>query len=293
MIKVDRHIKNNEWHEVLIETKKYQGKNHLVSYINNLALYKTGRLPYDLFLYPQSFGKESIFIPWNGQTKENEYGDLIYAELGYWNEAHRWAFESMTINGENAAILQKLVRYNIANKRPLVAQRFINILKETKFYKNWAIEEEKILHTEKINYTEQKNQIHFSNISDIGADLLFITRQEPDNKMAFEYLMSYYLLSNRLLDFAQNSSNMKTFYQGVPPIYEQALIVFKTMYPKEFEALELEISSQCVEQFKAYSQSYANCKSQSDQLRLREQFGASYWYYLNFISPYGNKIIIQ
>lgn len=46
----------------------------------------------------------------------------------------------MVVWGETAPHLLNLARYNIVNKRPEVAQRFINLLKQSLFYRGDAEE---------------------------------------------------------------------------------------------------------------------------------------------------------
>ncbi|MCS3096490.1 DUF6057 family protein [Bacteroides fragilis] len=64
--------------------------NQLISYFHNLALYHTGKLPYQLFDYPQKLGVKALYFPWNSDSRESEYGHFIYEDLGYINEAQRW-----------------------------------------------------------------------------------------------------------------------------------------------------------------------------------------------------------
>lgn len=77
-------------------------------------------------------------------TVVSEYGHILYEELGYINEAQRWEFESMVVWGETAPHLINLAQYNIVNHRPLVAQRFINKLKQSLFYREKALLLEKL-----------------------------------------------------------------------------------------------------------------------------------------------------
>ncbi|MCZ2557217.1 DUF6057 family protein, partial [Bacteroides fragilis] len=149
MIMAEKSVKEKNWENVLTQTEKYinSGRtNQLISYFHNLALYHTGKLPYQLFDYPQKLGVKALYFPWNSDSRESEYGHFIYEDLGYINEAQRWEFEAMVVWGETAPHLLNLARYNIVNKRPEVARRFINLLKQSLFYRKDAEELEKQLH---------------------------------------------------------------------------------------------------------------------------------------------------
>lgn len=79
----------------------------------------------------------------------------------------------MVVWGETASHLINLTRYNIVNHRPLVAQRFINKLKQSLFYRQEALQLEKLVHGGKVpglrNALEGKVDIpaRFANVLNI------------------------------------------------------------------------------------------------------------------------------
>lgn len=107
--------------------------------------------------------------------------------------------------------------------------------------------------------------------------------------MAFEYLMSNLLLSNQLIRFAENLKRIWAFsYPEFPRIYEEALYIYRLGVDEEtFNKLGFKISPATEERFKTYYFLY----QKKDMQELKNKFGNTYWYYLNFLSPYGNKII--
>lgn len=138
ILEAEIHLKAGEWEEVMESCRRYRGNNQLVLYFYNLALYHTGRMPYDLFEIPQVMGSQSLFLPWKSDSRQSEYGHYLYEQLGYINEAHRWEFEAMVVFGETAPHLLNLSRYNIVNHRPKVAMKFIRKLKQSLFYRKQA-----------------------------------------------------------------------------------------------------------------------------------------------------------
>ena len=64
LIETENHVKKQEWEQILTCTRKYRGENQLMEYFCNMALYHTGRMPYDLLKYPQNYGPNSLFLPW-------------------------------------------------------------------------------------------------------------------------------------------------------------------------------------------------------------------------------------
>lgn len=291
MIKTEQYAKHRDWDKVLEYTERYlkSGRsNHLISSFHNMALYHKGGLPYRLFDYPQVLGVRSLYFPWNSNSRESEYGYLLYEELGYINEAHRWEFEAMVVWGETAPHLINLARYNLANSRPLVAQRFINLLNQSLFYSDKSLE--KYLYPLPKNALEGvvEEPARFANVVNIGPELQYILENDHNNRMAFEYLMSNLLLSNHVERFVENLKYLSNFsYPYLPPVYEEALYIYELgVQPEEFDKIGYRVSNETKNRFERYYR-----LTQSKQMdQLQKEFGKTYWFYLNYISPYGNKV---
>ena len=270
MIMAEKSVKEKNWENVLTQTEKYinSGRtNQLISYFHNLALYHTGKLPYQLFDYPQKLGVKALYFPWNSDSRESEYGPHLL----------------------------NLARYNIVNKRPEVARRFINLLKQSLFYRKDAEELEKQLHAGSVpglRMALENNKEHparFANVINIGPELQYLCEQDTTNRMAFEYLMSDLLLSNNVVRFVDNLKFIRHFkYPEMPPAYQEALYIYKLGVDGEtFSKSGFNVSENTEKRFQRYYNLYKNRQMQ----RLKAEFGNTYWYYLNFISPYGDKII--
>ena len=248
-----------------------------------------------LFDYPQRLGVKGLYFPWNSDSRESEYGHFLYEDLGYINEAQRWEFEAMVVWGETAPHLLNLARYNIVNHRPQVALKFIRLLQQSLFYREEADKLEAVLYTGEVKGLRnalsgvETVPARFANVMNIGPELLFLCEQDPQNRMAFEYLMCDLLLSNQVVRFVEHLPLMERFdYPAMPAIFEEALLMYKLGIGEErFAATGFTVSPQTEQRFARYYELF----QQKDNYRLRQEFGKTYWYYLNFISPYGNKII--
>ena len=153
--------------------------------------------------------------------------------MGYINEAQRWASEALVVYGETAPTILNLIRYNIANGRQEVAMRFIRILKQSLFYSKQAEKYERLAPTGEVPgltpVPQQKGKkARFANIQNLGPELIFICEQDSTNRMAFEYLMSYLILSNRTKQFVEYLPRIKQFpYPEMPPLYQSILDNYK------------------------------------------------------------------
>ncbi len=299
MLKIEQFAKNEDWPKVLDYTSRYldSGRtNQLVAYFHNLALFYNETLLDDLLDYPQVLGVEGLFFAWKSDSRESEYGHYIYEKLGYLNEAQRWKFEAMVVWGETAPHLINLAEYNIVMGKPKVAQKFINVLKQSLFYKEKALELEQGIVSDELQssynaYIGEVRDVRFSNILNLGKELEYLTEINPNNKMAFEYFMSYLLLSNNVVRFANNFHKIKNFnYTKVPRIFEEALLIYKLgVSEQEFNALGYTLSAETEKRFSVYH----SLVQYNQRRQLEQDFGNSYWFYLNNISPYGNKVIVN
>lgn len=300
MLKAEEYVKSKEWEKVLRYTSHYwrSGRtNQLIAYFHHLALYHTGQLPYRLLDFPQVMGVKSLYFPWNSDSRESEYGHFLYEELGYINEAQRWEFEAMVVWGETAPHLLNLARYNILNSRPLVAQRFINKLKQSLFYRKEALELEKRLNDKQLPGMKnalskvQEEPARFANVLNIGPELEYLCQQDTTHRMAFEYLMSQLLLSNHIPRFVENLQKFRHLAPTpLPQTYEEALYIYKLgVSEEEFARIGFTVRPETERRFKRYYELAKNKKMQA----LQAEFGKTYWFYLNYISPYGNKVITR
>ena len=300
MLKSEQYVKAKEWDKVLDYTGRYLDtgrSNVLISYFHNLALYHLGELPYRLFDYPQRLGVKALYLPWNSDSRESEYGHLLYEELGYVNEAQRWEFEAMVVWGETAPHLLNLARYNIVNHRPRVAQRFINKLKQSLFYAGEALRLEALAETGRVpglrNALEGVEDVpaRFANVINIGPELQYLCERDTANRMAYDYLMSNLLLSNHVVRFAKNLKLMKRYgISELPPVYEEALYIYKLgVGEEEFAQIGIPVRPETEQRFKRYYELVQ--KKQTE--RLQAEFGKTYWFYLNYVSPYGNKVLVN
>lgn len=208
MIQAQYYADHQQWDHVLAIAKEYRGNNQLINMLANIALYKTGKFETDFFSYRQSFGLESLFIPWNGaNATQSLYGSLIYSELGLYGEVVRRATEAMNIEGLTPSVLNQLVAAHAANGNQFAADKFGRILDQSLFYSS------------KTPLRKAKNEIpdtnasqHFINHQNIVTDLLSISQANPDNELVQLYITAAYILGGyheAAAQFAQTCKSEK------------------------------------------------------------------------------------
>lgn len=302
MIMAQKYMNERDWDKVLDQTDSYLEKrnnNQLMHYFRNIALYHKGMLHDHLLDYPMIGGVTNLYLPWKSDSRTSEYGHYLYEELGYINEAIRWETEAMVVWGETASHLINLAEYNILCGKDLVAKFFINKLNKSLFYRAEAKKLEHYMGTGKISGKYNSlikvadSEINFANVLNIGPELDFICSHSPNNKMAFDYLLCDLLLSNDVMRFVDIIKKYPQFYSKekyLPILYQEVLYLYILKNGKsEIEQIGYDISEKVVSRFSEYYHLYTSGKIEE----LKQKFSKSYWYYLHFISPYGNKIITK
>jgi len=118
-------------------------------------------------------------------------------------------------------------------------------------------------------------------------DLIELLKENKNNKMAFEYLMAYYLLEFRLEDLLEYLGKFKELGYGKYPRHiEEAILVSSFAYPSKNFTIDYSINQQTVEQFEQFN---SILSSFEDKVQAREalkkRFYNTYWYYALYIKP--------
>ncbi len=222
------------WPEFLEELRQHPpaGYGYALLCDVNRALFETGRLPSDMFAYPQHPG--GLFRV--GASGANLPGACdVLLRLGCVNEAEHTAHEALEIHGERPATLRQLAIINVAKGRPETAAVFLRVLAQEVVHGEWArdclrrLEDDPSLAADAEICRLRALMVKRDRILGATAEedcLLALLERNAKNRMAFEYLMAYYLLHRRPAKLAAQLRRLDDLgYAGVPPIYAEAFLL--------------------------------------------------------------------
>lgn len=262
--------------------------NRLMLYLRNAALAKKGQLVEHMFDYPLNHGINDLVFPWKSDSRESEYGHIAHELTGNLNAAHHWAFEAMTIWGETAPHLRDLARQNIAMGRPRVAQRYVNKLNQSLFYRGEAERLQRQIDGEEapdLHYAwtgKSESTTRFINVANPVRDLMAIVEANPANTMARQYLTAVLLAAND-----QNAIVETVAKRGVAdyPAVEEAKLIY-SLYPDAtpLEDMGLILTDDVQTRYGRMRQ----FMSRGDRLGFKNEFGKTFWYYIYNYCPYGS-----
>jgi hypothetical protein len=213
---LDCDFAHENWQAVIDGAKalKTRDFNLLVRYEVNLALHETNRLGDDMFRFPQA-GPTLLGL--------REYSDMsimvkitdMCLRLGRVNEAERYGSDALVLGRTDPRFYRLMARVNMVKGQTGVARKFLNALSYNWSLGPWArdrLEEldrdpelagdpeiqllrRRMLRSEDMGPVWQTSGTLTADMQRLLLDQL---AQDPSNRMAFEFLMSDFLLARNL-----------------------------------------------------------------------------------------------
>lgn len=297
LFSIEKKFIEGDWRGVIRQQEKEQSRNLTAQYYYNIALAESGLLCERLFMSPQDYRSGSLSVPWNSQIPISQMfrGAYFYYSIGLANEAHRWAFESMVIQGYRPENIKLLIKTELINGHYKTAQKYITVLKKTLHYRNLAKKYESMVSDpeliksdpelgEKIRLMPKDNFI--VRIRDPYINITSLLKSNPENKRAFEYQMAWLMLDRDIDGIAKNINRYQYLnYTATPKYLEEAIIFIKSntglLSP---ELSRVKISKETESRFV----NYISFLIKTDRTKLKSDSGISgelrktFWYYLDF-----------
>jgi hypothetical protein len=283
---------NGMWGKVL-DIAPRNSKITVVNYLADLALYKTGRLPQDMFRY----GQHADVLVVTNEIVSNPvvWWRLFdtYIELGHMNMAEHMLSLVMDTYGERPLFLKRLALINMVKNNIGAARVYLKSLSRTMFDADWANAYLKKIECDPNLLTDVQIQHLRSIMPEIDRDCKVLSKdicfqdllaRNRHNKMAFEYLAAYYLLVGGQSDkFMETMNRLNDFdYSGIPRVYEEAMLFYKFKTKKNFKVPGREISKESRERFDGFCNVFLRQYGGNKDLALKElaaNYGDSYFFY--------------
>jgi hypothetical protein len=265
------------------------------------ALYHTGQLGSRLFCYPLRQSSEPLLM-WNdlrqGYTASIPISLEALLALGAVNTAEKNAYETLEIAGL-PFVLRDLCLTNLAKGHPETARVFADNLAKAPFRRADA----RVLQTACADTSpaarlpeatllaglmeRSDTRLLLSNSEE--PLLINLLENNPANRMAYEYLLTHYLLTVQIDKFATRLSQMSAYkYDSVPRHWQEALLVYLFNTPSPNPALlQIPIDPAVQQNFMAFNQLYALHRNNIGAVHeeMYRRFGNTYYYFFVFSTP--------
>ena len=285
-------VYKQQWNEIIRKAEKRNPSDRISMIAVNLALAETGQLSTKMFQFDQKVNSLLLEYERRGMTPFITGEPFYY--LGLVNFAQMFAMETIESTPDAkypVRAFKRVAETFIINGQYENAKKYLIPLSHTLFYRRWANECISLLYEEeKINahpYWGSMRKLipkydFYYNPQQIDIALRYLLISNPGNKTAFEYLMANYLLHKDLDGFLQYLPSAEGLnYNVLPVVWQQASVYILTRLSQVPPQLEkFQISNDVVNSIKSYAQLFSAEKI--DTLKIKREFGYTYWYYLHF-----------
>jgi hypothetical protein len=205
----------------------------------------------------------------------------------------------MENTGEHSHILKVLALINIVKDQPETARMYLKALSKNLIHGREGkdllarLNENPHQNTDpEVMYLRSVMLQTDSHLPDNKTEklLLELLNDNASNRMAFEYLMGYYLILGRLEKFADNISRLKDLnFNKIPVHYAEGILTYQSIMGRKINMQGLSIRPEIVEQFETFEEVHDSYKDKQTAAKaLKAQFGNRYYFYYTF---YGIDII--
>ena len=206
VMQYDFMARHQQWNRILQTISVEKPNNQIGVTVQNLALAMHGML----LEHMGDFNQNGIagLLP---DVKEDATSPLPTAEafyqLGMINVAQRTVFEAQEAIldfQKSGRCYQRLAQTNLINGQYAVARKYLSALQKTLFYRDWANETLPLLGNEeaiakhpeygRLRQWNYKDDLYFSDHT-TPEMLESLYQANPDNRLAYQYLLAYYVLT--------------------------------------------------------------------------------------------------
>ena len=236
LIRQDYLVRNERWDEIVKRAQEYQVHTPFSSVCVNLALSEQRQLAERMFGFYQS-GVDALVMPRIRDLTSMLPTSEVFWHLGMVNSAQRYMFdtqESILNARKSGRCTKRIAECMMVNGHYHTAQKQLDLLKKSLFYRGWANEAEVLMRDEtkmnahpvygKLRKLRYKDDFLYSYEEiDKMFGLLFMNNQE--NRMALDYFMGQMLLKGDLQGFQQYMSWVQQYggYSYMPIGYQDVM----------------------------------------------------------------------
>jgi hypothetical protein len=257
----------------------------------NMALAERNELVERMFLYDQK-GITGLFIPWQSNLPTTILLADVSFTMGYVAEAQRLAFEgNIILKNSSPRFLKRLVQTNLVCGAYPVAEKYIDKLEKTLYYKGWATSQRHFLYNDAaveqdpllgaLRKSMLKGEYRYLTAESITADLRSMAENNPAYTLPVHYLGAIYLLTKDVPRFREL---MERFYgtevlPALPLSFQEAMILFNDLDKEAWKRYH--ISERVIQRFSEYRQLVLQNKKSSNLAGIvsRSAYRNTYWFY--------------
>jgi hypothetical protein len=294
LAQLEQAVSRQEWDRALTVARRVRAWPAAARLELTRALFHAGRLPEDLFTFPQTRGLDLLPSYDAGLAMARAEAQTLL-ELGQVNLAEHMAHESLELAGARPETLRLLAQINILKELPGAARVFLNRLRLTPFRHAEAERQLQLLGADPGGANQPeisaiRTRLPRTDDPDAGLPTERLLRQllsaNPTNRMAFDYLLAHQLLNSHLDELPADLGRLDAFGDPVlPRPCEEAILLYRARAPaKPVDLRGRKIRPATIERYRRFSDLIQRYQGQPATARavLAPEFGDTFWFYALF-----------
>ena len=293
LIDYDYLVRTHQWQRIIEKAEKHQASSPMSVSCVNLALAMQGQLCNRLFEFYQN-GAEGLFPTFTrDMTSPLPTAETFY-QLGMVNDAERYTFEAQEAipnYRKSGRLTRRIAQCEIINGNYAVAAKYLRMLENSLFYRQWARSQERFLY----NSAAVKADPEYGRLRDIRIKhhdylfsdqemdqmlgLLLVDNKKYDNRMAYEYLIAYELLQrdvNRFMQYYPLGRFVQ--FDHIPYAIQQVLIGSWLQRHNTLQGMPYSVDRQNVDATVAFIRAYMT--NRNDPALNQPPLAYNAWHYL-------------
>ena len=298
-IKMNHHMERLEWRKALDVAKaQKQTPTRLIVLNRNLSLLKLGKAGDEMYHYLD--GGKPAKSPFEIRLMQVG-GKMLYYHYARMNFCYRWCLEDAVEYGWKIDYLKYMVKTSLVSGEYDLAQKYVNTLKKTLFYKGWAKEYQKFIDDPKLIAKDRE----FAGILPLYQ---YPDQLDGDNTLVEIYLLNYFaktynpnstpMFDEAALMCALTLKDIPTFWncfsryalshKRMPTHYQEAALLYGNLEKTvDISGMPFDKATKMrFQEFMRYSQKHATQGVENDpeaKQKFYERFGNTFWYFYFFI----------
>lgn len=291
-----------KWRDVADYARDTEKPTRQIVMNKNIALFKLGVAGNEMFTYPD--GSSDILAPMAVHLTQTG-GIMSYFQYGKFNFSYRWCMENAVEYGWRIEYLKHAVRAMLLSGENRLAQRYIDVLKRTMFYRGWAKDMEKYISNPEL--IEKTNEFSMPLQLACYPDGLSVDESFVEAYLTNEFKSIPNDATPLYIEVALATSlvrkDQKIFWYifdrylkvcnpvRLPKCYQEALLMFLnidkgntvTVSPEFIDRYVSKSVQRKLEAFVAKTKKYKGMKEQEMAPYFKKEYGDTYFYFYFFV----------
>ncbi|MBR5687045.1 MAG: hypothetical protein IKX36_03710 [Prevotella sp.] len=291
-LSMQHYVERLEWQKVLDEAamQKDEPSRPIVS-MRNLALARLGRQGNEMCLFKNGAKRANTPLPLPAMLVN---GIQLYYQYGMENECYRLGMENSVEFNFRVETLKLMAKCCILNGEDRLAHKYLDLLKQTRFHKDWALYWEKRIGDKKAQAEDPEmgfitHMMQYKNIlgSDQGQPERYIMTQlarniSDDPVFSEQSLLATMWLRDDMAFWGHLNKYLETHPNGaLPRYYQEAAYLFSLLPNNQVDVSNVPFNPDIKDKFAQFwntIQRYEGAEMQMTRNDLYPFYGDTYYY---------------